>query len=93
MPDSGSRRLVDATELAQLLGVSVHRVYRWSSEGRIPKLAIGRWVRFDVDEVLAAAAARVPADVDVEDVSGSEREPSAAMAALADEIASALELP
>ena len=55
MPATTHPRIVNAKELAEILGVRVARIYRWSSDGRIPKLKIGNCLRFDVDAVLAWA--------------------------------------
>ena len=46
------RRLIDAKELAQHLGISESAVYRKSAAGLLPRYKIGhRTVRFDLDEV------------------------------------------
>lgn len=48
-------QLVDAQELAKLLGVNVNVVYRLSGTNRIPRYRIGhRTIRFDYEEVKAA---------------------------------------
>ena len=56
MPETTHPRIVTVKELADILGVRPARIYRWSSEGRIPKLKIANCLRFDVDEVLAWAS-------------------------------------
>jgi excisionase family DNA binding protein len=48
--------LLDAHEVAQRLGVSVHAVRVWTRRGRLPAVRLGRVVRYDprsVDAVLA----------------------------------------
>ena len=40
-------RLVDAQQLADALGVTRRIIYRWTEEGTLPHLKIGRLVRFD----------------------------------------------
>lgn len=43
--------LIDVETLAQSLGVSVRHVRRLVDERRIPFVKVGRFVRFDVDQV------------------------------------------
>ena len=46
-------RLIDARELAEHLGINLALVYRWSSDGRIPRYKLGhKTVRFRLCEVL-----------------------------------------
>ncbi len=46
-------RLIDARELAEHLGINLGLVYRWSSDGRIPRYKLGhKTVRFRLCEVL-----------------------------------------
>jgi hypothetical protein len=53
MPENAT--LIDASELAEHLDVSIQAVYRVSASGRIPKYTLGhRTVRFCLDDVLAA---------------------------------------
>lgn len=51
-----SDRFITAAELAEHFAVPV--TWAWSSarSGRIPSLRVGRYVRFDLDAVLAALA-------------------------------------
>lgn len=51
-------RLVDARELAQVLGVSARMVLRLAEQGRIPHYRVGRLVRFDRETVVRALASR-----------------------------------
>lgn len=44
--------LKNAVQLAEILKVPVHNVYRNVRSGKIPHIRHGRLVRFDVDEVL-----------------------------------------
>jgi excisionase family DNA binding protein len=48
-------RLVGATEMGHLLG-GLHRctVLRWAEQGLIPSVKVGKYRRFDADEVLQA---------------------------------------
>jgi excisionase family DNA binding protein len=48
------RRLVDARMLAAVVGVSARMVLRLAERGQLPHYRIGRLVRFDVEEALAA---------------------------------------
>jgi excisionase family DNA binding protein len=41
------RRLLQADEVAAMLGVSVQRVYALAREGLLPSVKLGRQVRFD----------------------------------------------
>jgi excisionase family DNA binding protein len=47
-------RFVDSEELAATLGVSVHTIRKWRSQGRIKPKKFGRSVRYVVAEVVAA---------------------------------------
>ncbi len=46
-------RYVCSEELAQMLGVSVHAIRKWRSQGKIVPKKFGRSVRYVVDEVVA----------------------------------------
>lgn len=46
--------LVSARELAELLGVPVSWVYRATEAGRIPALRVGRYLKYDPQEVIRA---------------------------------------
>jgi excisionase family DNA binding protein len=46
-------RLVDAETLAQSLGVGIRHVRRLVDERRIPFVKVGRYVRFDVEQIAA----------------------------------------
>ncbi len=46
-------RYVCSHELAQILGVSVHAIRKWRSQGKIVPKKFGRSVRYVVDEVVA----------------------------------------
>ncbi|WP_414699021.1 helix-turn-helix domain-containing protein [Oligoflexus sp.] len=47
-------RYVCSKELAQILGVSVHAIRKWRSQGRIVPKRFGRSVRYVVDDVVKA---------------------------------------
>lgn len=44
--------LVNAREIASLLGINRYTALRWAAEGRIPSMKVGRLRRFDADLVL-----------------------------------------
>ena len=46
--------LVDAQELARMLGLPVSWVYRQAELGRIPAYRLGRYLKFSIREVLEA---------------------------------------
>ena len=49
--EAGRRRIVDANELASLLSVKASWLLQRARESRIPHVRVGKYVRFDVDEV------------------------------------------
>ncbi len=51
---SRNLRYVCSVELAQILGVSVHAIRKWRSQGRIVPIRFGRSVRYVVDDVVKA---------------------------------------
>jgi excisionase family DNA binding protein len=53
-----SAPLLDATGAAELLGVPRTWVLAQARADRIPHIRLGRYVRFDADELLAWARAR-----------------------------------
>lgn len=58
------RRLLDSSELAELLGVTPRHIRRLVTERRIPYVKWGHFLRFDPDEVERwLRGASVPADV------------------------------
>jgi excisionase family DNA binding protein len=50
---SNVEKLIDVTQLAELLGVTVRHVRRLVAERRIPFVKIGSYVRFDPADVRA----------------------------------------
>lgn len=46
-----ARKLVDAKEIAQQLGLSPSTVYKWCYQSKIPHYRLGRAVRFDPVEI------------------------------------------
>lgn len=48
-----SVKLLEATEVAEVLSVPVSWVREHTRAGRIPHVQLGRYVRYDLDEVLA----------------------------------------
>lgn len=55
---AGSGRLLSAAEAAELLGVPHSWVMRECRRDRLPHVRLGRYVRFDRDELLEWARAR-----------------------------------
>lgn len=53
--NGASVRLVDAKEMAQILNVPVSWVYEQARNGGIRSRRFGKYVRFDVQEVLATS--------------------------------------
>ncbi len=51
---NGSDRLLDAEGLAERLKVPVSWVYEQSRQGNIPTHRLGRYIRFDLHEVLVS---------------------------------------
>ena len=52
--DEGTKTLVDAAELARIVGLPEASVRRLARKGELPALRFGRLWRFDVDRVMAA---------------------------------------
>ena len=52
MSRSGGR-LVDVLEISHILGVRTSWLYEHARKGKIPFVRVGRYLRFDVEEVLA----------------------------------------
>ena len=51
-------KLVTVPELAETLHVPVKTIYAWLSRTNIPRLKVGKHVRFDIDSVLQYFAER-----------------------------------
>lgn len=47
-----SLKLLNAQEIAELIGVKPSTIYQWTSQGFIPYVKIGKLVRFNVDTVM-----------------------------------------
>lgn len=45
------RRLINVKEAAKLLNVSVHTLYSWVSQRRIPFVKLGRRTEFDMKDL------------------------------------------
>ena len=45
------KKLIDVNELAAMLGVSIHTIYSWVSEKKVPYVKIGRLTRFDLETI------------------------------------------
>ena len=45
-------RYCTVKQLAEMLGVPVSQVYRKTREGELPHIRIGKYIRFDPDEVV-----------------------------------------
>ena len=48
-----SQNLLTVKDVADLLSVKKSYIYELSRKDRIPRIKIGKYVRFDLDEVLA----------------------------------------
>ena len=57
---NGSRELLEPEELASRLKVPVSWVYEQSRQGNIPTHRIGRYIRFDLAEVLESQKKQTP---------------------------------
>ena len=42
------KRLIDINELAEITGLSIHTLYTWVSQKRIPFVKTGRLTKFDI---------------------------------------------
>lgn len=49
-----SKQLVTAPKLGEILNMKEDGIWRLARQGKIPVVKIGRSMRFDVDDVLAA---------------------------------------
>ena len=45
-------RLLNAQEIAILIGVKQSTIYQWTHQGFIPHVKVGKLVRFNVDSVM-----------------------------------------
>jgi excisionase family DNA binding protein len=52
--DEGTKTLVDASELARIVGLPTASVRRLARQGELPSYRLGRLLRFSPVEVLAA---------------------------------------
>jgi excisionase family DNA binding protein len=43
--------LMSVSQVARILGVSVHTIYAWAGEGRIPLVKLGKRTLFDPHEI------------------------------------------
>jgi hypothetical protein len=57
--DGPTKRLIDANEAGPLLGVKPSWVLQEARHDRIPHVRLGRYVRFDPDQLLAWACHRM----------------------------------
>ena len=46
------QQLLNVEQLSKVLNVSVSWIYQRTSENRIPFIKVGKYVRFDLDEVI-----------------------------------------
>lgn len=56
------KKLISASEIAEVLGIQSQTVYLWVRQKRIPFYRVGRLVKFDEDEVLARFKADTKSD-------------------------------
>jgi len=47
------QKLLTAEEMAEVLQVKLSTIYKWTHEGFVPHLKLGKFVRFRESEVLA----------------------------------------
>ncbi len=45
------KRLLNIKELSEYLGIPVNTLYCWVSSGKIPKVKLGRLVKFDIQDI------------------------------------------
>lgn len=45
------QRLLNIRELSEYLGVSINTIYCWVNKGFIPRIKLGRLVKFDINEI------------------------------------------
>ncbi len=45
------KRLINITELSEMIGVRVCTLYRWVSQKRIPYVKVGRLTKFDLEAI------------------------------------------
>lgn len=45
------KRLVNITELSEITGLSIHTLYNWVSQKRIPYIKTGRLTKFDLRKI------------------------------------------
>lgn len=45
------RRLMNINEVAEYLDLSIHTIYSWSYRNKIPRVKIGRLVKFDKKDI------------------------------------------
>ena len=56
------KRLLTAPEAAEYLGLAVWTIRQWASQGRIPKVKLGKALRFDVEDLdRMIAKSKIPA--------------------------------
>lgn len=53
-------RLIDVRELSRILNVPVSWLYERTRKGAIPSIRVGKYVRFNLQEVLAFFRAKSP---------------------------------
>ncbi len=58
--ESSTKKLIDVQEMARILNVPVSWLYERTRVGTIPCVRIGKYVRFDPEEVLAFLRGRKP---------------------------------
>lgn len=46
-----SRRLISVKEAAKMLGISIHTLYSWVSQRKIPFVKCGRRTEFDIKDL------------------------------------------
>lgn len=57
----GEESLLTVQEAADFLGCSIHSVYRWSAQGLLPTVKVGRLTRFRPADLRSWVASRTGA--------------------------------
>lgn len=45
------RKYLSPKELSEFTGISIHTIYSWVSQKKIPFIKVGRLVKFEIDEI------------------------------------------
>lgn len=45
------KRLLNVKQVSEMLSISVHTVYKWAENGRLPAIKLGYTLRFDPERI------------------------------------------